>query len=76
MIFCSVFSPRKPVGNSLRTAFCPGREGGTPHMKVVGMHVVSLRGVKFRFWSYLSVLGKTLSYLAVEVSFKVARQKI
>ena len=27
MIFCSVVSLRKPVGNSLRTAFCP-REGG------------------------------------------------
>ena len=29
----------------------PG-EGGTPHMKVVGMLVVSLRGVNFGFWSH------------------------
>ena len=27
--------------------------GGTPHMKGVGMLVVSLRGVNFGFWSHL-----------------------
>ena len=27
--------------------------GGTPHIKGVGMLVVSLRGVNFRFWSHL-----------------------
>ena len=27
--------------------------GGTPHMKGVGMFVVPLRGVNFRFWSHL-----------------------
>ena len=27
--------------------------GGTPHMKWVGMLVVSLRGVNFGFWSHL-----------------------
>ena len=29
------------------------RGGGTPHMKGVGMLVVSLRGVNFGFWSHL-----------------------
>ena len=61
---------------------CWGREGGgqgrTPHMKWVGMLVVvSLRGVNVGFWSHLGgVLGKTPSYLAVKVSFRVAREKI
>ena len=30
-----------------------GGGGGTPHMKVVGILVVSLRGVYFGFWSHL-----------------------
>ena len=43
-------------------------------MKGVGMLV---RGVNFGFWSHiLGVLGKTPSYLAVKVSFRVAREKI
>ena len=33
-----------------------GRE--TPHMKVVGMLVGSLRGVNFRFWSHLGCSGQ------------------
>ena len=61
MIFCSVFSLRKPVGNSLRTAFYSQEGGvGTPHMKVVGMHVVSLRGVNFGFWSHLKCSGQNV----------------
>ena len=32
--------------------------GGTPHMKVVGMLVVSLRGVTFGFWSHLGCSGQ------------------
>ena len=40
---------------------CPGLDkialqpggGGTPHMKVVRMLVVTLRGVNFGFWSHL-----------------------
>ena len=32
--------------------------GGTPHMKEVGMLVVSLRGVHFRFWSHLGCSGQ------------------
>ena len=40
------------------------------------MLVVSLRDVNFGFWSHLGVLGKTPSYLAVKVSFRVARDKI
>ena len=41
-------------------------------MKGAGMLVVSLRGVNFRF----DVLGKTPLYLAVKVSFRVAREEI
>ena len=54
----------------------PTRGGETPHMKGVGMLVVSLRAVNFGFWSHLGVLGKTPSYLAVKVSFRVAHEKI
>ena len=43
-------------------------------MKLVGMLVVLLRGINFRFWSQ-GALGKTPSYLAVKVSFGVAREK-
>ena len=32
--------------------------GGTPHMKAVGMLVVSLRGVIFGFWSHLGCSGQ------------------
>ena len=34
------------------------RGGGTPHMKGVGMLVVSLRGVNFGFWSHLGCSGQ------------------
>ena len=34
------------------------RGGGTPNMKGVGMLVVSLRGVNFRFWSRLGCSGQ------------------
>ena len=34
------------------------RGGGTPHMKGVGMLVVSLRGVNFGFWSRLGCSGQ------------------
>ena len=45
-------------------------------MKGVGMLVVSLRGVNFEFGLTYGVLGKTPSYLAVKVLFRVAREKI
>ena len=35
-----------------RLDICPGG-GGTPHMKGMGILVVPLRGVTFRFWSHL-----------------------
>ena len=35
-----------------------GPRGGTPHMKGVGMLVVSLRGVDFGFWSHLGCSGQ------------------
>ena len=40
------------------------------------MLVVSLRGANFGFWSHLGCSGKTPSYLAMKVSFRVAREKI
>ena len=36
----------------------PRGGGGTPHMKWVGMLVVSLRGVNFGFWSHLGCSGQ------------------
>ena len=36
-----------------------GGGGGNSHMKGVGMLVVSLRGVNFRFWSHLGCSGQT-----------------
>ena len=46
-------------------------------MKVVGMLVVSLRAVNFGFWSHLGCSGQNaITYLAVKVSFRVAREKI
>ena len=51
-----------------------GAGGGTPHMKVVRMLVVSLRRVNFGFWSHLGCSGP--SYLAVKVSFRVAPEKM
>ena len=50
--------------------------GGAPHMKGVGMLVVSLRGVKFAFWSHLGCFGQNAINLAVKVSFRVASKKI
>ena len=38
--------------------FPRGGGGGTPHMKGVGMLVVSLRGVNFGFWSHLGYSGQ------------------
>ena len=58
----------------LRLASPRGVGGGTPHMKLVGMLVVSLRGVNFGFWSHLGYSGP--SYLAVKVSFRVTRENI
>ena len=40
------------------------------------MLVVSLRGVNFRFGLTWSVQGKMPLYLAVKVSFRVAREKL
>ena len=49
------------------------RRGGGSHLKGAGMLVVSLSGVNFGFWSHLGCSGKTPLYLAVMVSFRVAR---
>ena len=45
-------------------------------MKGAGMLVVSLTVKKFGFWSPYGVLGKTPIYLAVKVSFRVAREEV
>ena len=47
---------RKCFASSVGGTFQGG--GGTPHMKVVGMLVVSLRGVNFGFWSHLGCSGQ------------------
>ena len=46
------------------------------HIKRGGMLVVSPGGVNFGFWSHLGCLGKMQSYVAVKVSFRVAREEI
>ena len=45
------------TGNRSENGTCPGG-GGTPHIKVAGMLVVSLRGVNFGFWSHLGCSGQ------------------
>ena len=45
-------------------------------MKEIGMPVVSLRSVDFGFSSHLGASGKTAIFLAVKVSFKVAREEM
>ena len=48
-------------------------------MKWTGMLVVSLRGVNFGFWSRLGCSGQNVKmslFLAVKVSFRVAREEI
>ena len=42
------------------------RRGETPHMKGVGMLVVSLRGVNFGFWSRLGCSGQKAIILSRE----------
>ena len=43
-----------------------GWGGGTPHMKVVGMLIVLLRGVNFRFWSHLGCCGQNAIIFSCE----------
>ena len=43
---------------SFNTMYFMTSPGGTPHMKGVGMLVVSLRGVNFGFWSHLGCSGQ------------------
>ena len=54
----------------------PKKGEGTPHMKGVGMFVVSLRHVNYGFWSHLGRSGQKAINLAVKLSFRVAREKI
>ena len=50
--------PRSLVMELFEATSCPGRGGGTPHMKGLGMLVVSLRGINFGFWSHLGCSGQ------------------
>ena len=43
-----------------------GPGGATPHMKGVGMIVVSLRGVNFGFWSHLGCSGQNAIIFSLE----------
>ena len=56
----------------------PKGGGGTPHMKGVGMFLVSLKGVNFGFWSHLGCSGQNAIIFRREglVTFRVAREKI
>ena len=45
-------------------------------MKGAGLFCVLLRGVNFGFWSHLGCSGQTPLYLAVEISFRIAREEI
>ena len=65
---------RAPLKTSSLNALVGGG-GGTPHMKGVGMLVVSLRGVNFGFWSQLGCSGQNAIIFSCEVSFRVAREK-
>ena len=44
----------------------PPPQGGTPHMKGVGMLVVLLRGVNFGFWSHLGCSGQNAIIFSLE----------
>ena len=56
---------RKTDDNVIHVTDKPPR-GGTPHMKVVGMLVVSLRGVNLGFWSHLGCSGQNAIILSRE----------
>ena len=50
-----------PFSNTADEVMFESPGGGTPHMKVVGMLVVSLRAVRrvnFGFWSHLGCSGQ------------------
>ena len=56
----------------------PGRRGGGggPHIKGVGMLVVSLRGINFGFWSHLGCSGQNAIIFSREGLVRVAREKV
>ena len=54
----------------------PGRGGGGPHIKGVGMLVVSLRGINFGFWSHLGCSGQNAIIFSREGLVRVAREKV
>ena len=54
-----------------------GGGGGTPHMKGVGMLVISLRGVNFGFWSHLGCSGQNAIIFSHEgLSYGCTRKNI
>ena len=54
-----IFLMRKEKLDHNLTQITSGGPGGTLHMKGLGMFVVSLRGVNFRFWSHLGCSGQS-----------------
>ena len=66
------------INSPLIKHYTPLGGGGTPHMKGVGMLVVSLRGVNFGFWSHLGCSGQDAIIFSPEekVSFRVACEKV
>ena len=54
-----------------------GGGGGDSNIKKVGVLVVSLRGVNFRFWSRLGCWGKITNIFSLQGLFlRVAREEI
>ena len=57
IIKSSLFERMKKAVNNAAFIVTAAR-GGTPHMKVMGMVVVSLRGANFGFWSHSGCSGQ------------------
>ena len=58
----SLFKPLRGFNLSTNGQRNPG--GGDSHMKQTGMLIVSLRGVKFRFWSHLGCSRQSANILS------------
>ena len=54
----NIVTPSPPRSDAILKHELSTRGGGTPHMKGVGMLVVSLRGVNSGFWSHLGCSGQ------------------
>ena len=52
------FKKRRSLSDEYDGQLSPPGGGGAPHMKGVGMLVVSLRGINFGFWSHIGCSGQ------------------